>query len=188
MSAPIAVLALLWVWMASATGAGAQVLPPLAAASPAQAEAAVAAVPLPAPVDSLWWAKLVAGDVVADGRRLQAQVVARWPDGRPRRALLRWTGMPLEERVAPTADIDPAPRHTAGWEYAYRLVAASADSVPWKTALRRLPLVGALSRRASSSPVGPGCPGIETSRVSPPCRLSGPTLASISCAMHGSAV
>jgi len=140
MSAPIAVLALLWVWMASATGAGAQVLPPLAAASPAQAEAAVAAVPLPAPVDSLWWAKLVAGDVVADGRRLQAQVVARWPDGRPRRALLRWTGMPLEERVAPTADIDPAPRHTAGWEYAYRLVAASADSVPWKTALRRLPL------------------------------------------------
>lgn len=114
--------------------------PPLEATAADDAQAAVASVPLPRDADAGLSQSLLGGDAAVAGVRLQAQSVATWPDGRPRRLLVRAIGDDLPACLEGVPEAVTHGADNAGWSFSYRLVAASADEVPWKTALRDVPL------------------------------------------------
>lgn len=107
--------------------------------TPLSARTAVAELPVPRGWRSDLVEALVQGAVQTQGKRLQGQTVSRWDDGSARRLLLRWTGE-LPEELGSDWRILTQQDAAAGWSYDYRLVAASADTVPWLTALRDVPL------------------------------------------------
>lgn len=105
-----------------------------------QAAVAEAALPVPAGMDPAILAALNEGRATVGEHQVQSQTVARWPDGSPRRLLLRW--LDAGDRTAlsgPLAGNGASPGD-AGWSFGYTLVASSPDTIPWKTALRNLPL------------------------------------------------
>lgn len=114
--------------------------PPLQTGVVGEAQVGTAAVPLPQDAPAAWTRGLTSGTVTVDGIRLQAQTVARWPNRSPRRLMVRWLGSRLPVRLQGGLAVADRADSTAGWDFAYELVAASADSVPWKTAVRNVPL------------------------------------------------
>ncbi len=114
--------------------------PALVRSDTATAGVAVASVPFAVDADSALLAALLAGRVQIGDCLAQGQEVARWPNGKPRRVLVRWQApQPPAVLTGPWQEV-AAVDSTAGWAFSYRTVAASADTIAWRTALRNLPL------------------------------------------------
>lgn len=116
-------------------------LPQLRRSVPSQAQCALAAIPLPRDVRPDLVAALEHGTLLVEGARLQAQPVAWRPGHRiPRRVLARWLSPDMPELLSGSCQIDAAARTDAGWSYSYRMLQGTEGNVPWKTALRNVPM------------------------------------------------
>ncbi|MFA6107627.1 MAG: hypothetical protein WDA75_02555 [Candidatus Latescibacterota bacterium] len=131
---------LLAILIRSAAVAGVTDWPELRRLDRDPAAVAVAALPVPAGIDPALLAALDEGRATVGEHQVQAQTVARWPDGSPRRLLLRW--LDAGDQTALSGSLVEAGDSSgdAGWSFGYTLVASSPDTIPWKTALRNLPL------------------------------------------------
>ena len=116
--------------------------PQLRRSDSSQAQCALTSLPLPRNADPDLVAALERGAVLAGDTRLQTQTVARWSGSErpPRRVLAGWLAPSMPERLSLPLEISEPNSTDAGWSFSYRLLQGTEGSVPWKTALRHVPL------------------------------------------------